>query len=148
MDDTKKAQELLTEMSGKAVETMTVWADANQRLFRELVDLGAATAKEGVRLHAELQQSAIEAVRDVQAAAVRWPAIRPDHAQDPMAAYQQVLADHVDGAQKAFRFLEASAQAVTRSAEQMQRSAERASKEIQQTLATAMTHACDVYTRG
>ena len=43
MIDEKKAQE-------KALETLTVWADASQRVLREVVDLGTATAKESVRL--------------------------------------------------------------------------------------------------
>src|SRR5712691_4990996 len=72
MDDPKKAQEFLGQITGKAVETMTVWADANQRVLREMVEFGATSAKEGVRLYAELQQSAIEALRDSQAAALRW----------------------------------------------------------------------------
>src|SRR2546425_10831686 len=71
MDDPKKAQEFLGQITGKAVETMTVWADANQRVLREMVEVGATSAKEGVRLYAELQQSAIEALRDPQAAALR-----------------------------------------------------------------------------
>src|SRR6267142_2725197 len=63
MDDQKTARELLGQLSGQAVETATVWADANQRVLRELVDFSAATAKEGVTLYAELQQSALEALR-------------------------------------------------------------------------------------
>src|SRR5437016_3075657 len=77
MDDPKKAQELLGQITGKAVETMTVWADANQRVLRELVEFGATSAKEGVRLYAELQQSAIEALRDSQAAALRFSSRSP-----------------------------------------------------------------------
>lgn len=53
----------LTRWSGKAVETATVWTDANQRVLRELVDFSAATAREGVKLYAELQQKALEALR-------------------------------------------------------------------------------------
>ena len=71
-DATKKAHEMFTHGSGKAVETMTLWADANQRMLRELAELSAATAKEGVRLYAELQQSGLEALREAQATAVRW----------------------------------------------------------------------------
>src|SRR3981189_2521097 len=64
IDDQKTARELLGQLSGKAVETATVWADANQRVLLELVDFSAATAKEGVTLYAELQkQSALEALR-------------------------------------------------------------------------------------
>ena len=72
MIDEKKTQELLGQVSGKAVETMTVWADANQHVLRELVEFGAASAKESVRLYAELQQSAIEVLKDSQAALLRW----------------------------------------------------------------------------
>ena len=53
----------LSQWSGKAVETATVWTDANQRVLRELVDFSAATAREGVKLYAELQQTALEALR-------------------------------------------------------------------------------------
>src|SRR5438093_11423811 len=72
MDDPKKVQEFLGQATSKAVETMTVWADASQRVVHELVEFGASSAKEGVKLYAELQQAAIEALRDSQAAALRW----------------------------------------------------------------------------
>ena len=45
----------LTRWSGKAVETATVWTDANQRVLRELVDFSAATAREGVKLYANVR---------------------------------------------------------------------------------------------
>jgi len=53
----------LGQWSGKAVETATAWTDANQQMQRELVDFSAATAREGVKLYAELQQKALEALR-------------------------------------------------------------------------------------
>src|SRR5207245_9777925 len=84
MDDPKKAQELLGQITGKAVETMTVWADANQRVLRAMVEFGATSAKEGVRLYAELQQSAIHALLDSQAAALRWQTSWPAGGQAPV----------------------------------------------------------------
>ena len=120
MQDTKKAQEMFTQSSGKAVETMTVWADANQRVVRELAELSAATAKEGVRLYAELQQSGIEALREAQAAALRWQSGWQEAPRDPIAWYQRALADGVENTQKWFRMLEGNAQAVTRTAERLQ----------------------------
>ena len=59
MIDEKKTQE-------KAVETMTVWADANQRVLSQMVEFSTAAAKESVRLYGELQQSALEALREPQ----------------------------------------------------------------------------------
>jgi len=112
MDD-RKGQAMLGQISGKAVEAMTVWADASQQVLRELVEFSAATAKESVRLYAELQQGAIEALR-------------------------------VDGAERAFALLEGNAQALARSAERLQTSAEQTGKGIQETCVAAVAKMKDV----
>ncbi len=54
--------DLLSQLTGRTVEAFSVWADANQKVLRELVDLSAATGKEGVRLHPEDQSHAVGAV--------------------------------------------------------------------------------------
>src|SRR2546428_11195763 len=97
-----------------------------------MVQFGATSAKEGVRLYAELQQSAIEALRDSQAAALRWQTAWQDGGKDPVQLYQKALAEGVENAQKAFKVLETQAQAVTRSAERLQTSAEQAGKGLQE----------------
>jgi len=148
MDDRKKTQEMFGQVTGKAVEAVTVWADANQRVLREMVDFGAASAKEGVRLYAELQQSAIDMLRDSQAAALRWQSAWQDGQQDPAQLYQKALADTVDGAQKAFKVLETGAQAFTRSAERLQTSAEQAGKGIQETYTAVVAKLKDVYSQN
>src|SRR5437660_4420413 len=145
MHDAKKAQEMFTQGSGKVVETMTVWADANQRVLRELAELSAATAKEGVRLYAELQQAGIEAARDAQATALRWQSAWQEAPRDPLAWYQRALTDSVENAQKWFRILEGNAQAVTRTAERLQTTAEQTGKGIQESFSEAVTKMRDVY---
>jgi hypothetical protein len=117
---------------------MTVWADANQRVLRELVEFSTATAKEGVRLYGELQQGAIEVLRDSQAAAGRWQASWSDSAKDPV----------LDSVEKAFKHLEGHAQALTRSAERFQASAEQAGKGIQETCTAVVTTMKDVYSQN
>ena len=148
MQDPKKTQEMFANGSGKAVETMTVWADANQRVLRELAELSATAAKESVRLYAELQQGAVEAVRESQATALKWQASVQDSPKDPMQWYQKALVDSVDGAQKFFRMLEGNAQAVTRSAERLQTSAEKAGKGIQETVEATVVRVKDAYTQN
>jgi hypothetical protein len=145
MQDTKKAQELFTQGSGMAVETMTVWAGANQRVLRELAELSATSAKEGVRLYAELQQAGLEALRDAQTAALRWQTTWQEAPQDPVAWYQRAVADSVESTQKWFRMLEGNAQAVTRAAERLQTTAEQASKSIQESFTETVTRLKDVY---
>jgi hypothetical protein len=145
MQDAKKAQEMFTQSSGKVVETMTVWSDANQRVVRELAELSATAAKEGVRLYAELQQSGIEALREAQAAALRWQSGWQETPRDPFAWYQRALAEGVENTQKWFRMLESSAQSVTRSAERLQTGTEQAGKGIQESFSEAVSRLKDVY---
>jgi len=138
MDEAKKTQE-------KAVETLTVWAETNQKVLRDLTELTAATAKEGVRLYAELQQGAIEALRETQAVALRWQAAWQDGPKDPIAWYQNAMAESVDQAQKTFKLVEGNAQAVTRSAERLGTQAEQAGRGIQETLTAAVAKMKGVY---
>jgi hypothetical protein len=147
-DSAMKAGEYFGQVSGKTVEAIGVWAEANQRVLRELVDLSAGAAKEGVRLYAELQQGAVEAVRDGQATAMKWQASWQDGVKDPMEWYQKALVGTVDGTQKVFRLLEGNAQALTRSAERLQASVEQAGKGIQETFETTVARMKDTYTQN
>ena len=147
-DATIKANEILGHASGKAVEAMAMWAEANQRVMRELVDLSVGAAKESVRLYAELQQGAIETIRESQASALKWQASVQAAPKDPMQWYQKALVESVDGAQKFFRLLEGNAQAVTRSAERLQTSAEQAGKGIQETVEATVLRVKDAYSQN
>ena len=90
------------EIAGKTVEAFTACAETSEKLLRELVDLSTTSSKEGVRLYAEMQSAAVQAMKDGQAAFL--------------------------GAQAAWQD---NALAITRSAERLQVSAEQAAKEIQ-----------------
>ncbi len=122
-------------LTGRTVEMFSLWADANQRVLRELVDLSASTAKEGVRLYAEVQSAALEAAKEGHAYLLRRQEAMQDAARDPFGACQKGALDTVEGAQRALRLLEGTAQAMTRSAERLQSTAEHAGQEIQATVA-------------
>ncbi len=47
-------------VTGKGLEAMTAWTDANQRLWRELVQLWADATRENLRFLAHLQSRAME----------------------------------------------------------------------------------------
>lgn len=126
--------EMLTQATTKTVEMFTLFADTNQKILRELVDLSASTAKEGVRFYAELQLSAVEAVKDGQAYMLRRQAELSGTPRDPFRYYQNGMLESVESAQKAFKLIEGNAQAITRSAERLQVTAEQARKELQTTL--------------
>jgi methyl-accepting chemotaxis protein len=145
MDNGTRAQEIFSQSAGKAVETMSVWADANQRVLRELAELSAATAKESVRLYGELAQSMVQAFSEFQTQSLRWQATWQESAKDPVGWYQTALTQTVDTAQKAFRAIETNAQAVTKSAERLSSTAEQAGKGIQETFSGVVTKMKEVY---
>jgi len=130
-----QGSEMFAQMTGRAVEAFAMLADANQKIMRDLVDLSASTAKEGVRLYAELSSSAVEALKDTQSYMLRRQGELQEAPRDPFAVYQKSVLDSVEGTQKAFKLLESNAQAMTRSAERLQVTAEQTGKEIQATFA-------------
>lgn len=136
------------ELTGKALEAATVWAEANQRVLNQLVEFGTGAAKESIRLYAEWQQNALDAFRDSQATALRWQSGWQEAPRDPMAWYQKAVAESVDGTQKWFHIVETNAQAVTKSAERLQASAEQTGRGIQKTFTETVDRMKDTYARG
>jgi hypothetical protein len=145
MDNGTRAQELFTQSATRTVETMSVWADANQRVLRELAELSAATAKESVRLYGELAQSMVQAFGEMQTQALRWQATWQDAPKDPVGWYQTAVTQGVDNAHKAFRAIETNAQALTKSAERLSTTAEQAGKGIQETFSGVVSRMREVY---
>ena len=121
--------DFLAQLASRTVEAFSLLADENQKVLRELVDLSASTAKEGVRLYAEIQSSAVEAVKDGQSYVLR----RQDEPRDPLNFYQKGVLESVESAQRAFKLFEGTAQAMSWSAERLQVTAEHTGKEIQVT---------------
>jgi hypothetical protein len=148
MQDATKTQELFSQLTGKTIDTMTVWAETNQRVLRELVDLSAGAAKEGVRLYSELSRSAIEAFRDNQAGVLRWQATWKDATIDPLAWCHKAMAEGVQYAQQAARHVEENVQVLSRSVERLQASTEQTGKGIQESLAGATSKLKDIYKAG
>lgn len=140
--------ELATQFTGKAVEAFSIFAETNQRVLQELADLMATTARENVRLYGELQSTLVQAAREHQAALLDGLALCQDAQKDPFGWYQKGLLNAVEGTQKAFRLLEANAQAVTRTAERLQGSAERTGKEIQEAITASASRVKDLYAQG
>jgi nucleoid-associated protein YgaU len=145
MTTTMQGNEMFAHMTGRAVEAFSMVAEANQKILRDLVDLSASTAKEGVRLYAELQSSAVEALKEGQDYLLRRQSEIQDAPRDPFAFYQKGVLESVEGAQKTFKIFEANAQAMTRSAERLQATAEQTGKEIQATFAQVTGKVKSIY---
>ena len=135
MTTTMQGSEMFSQMAGRAVEAFSMFAEANQKIMRDLVDLSATTAKEGVRLYAELSSSAVEGLKESQSYLLRRQGELQEAPRDPFSVYQKGVLESVEGAQKAFKMFESNAQAMTRSAERLQVTAEQTGKDIQATFA-------------
>ena len=131
MTNATQANDLMSQFTGRAVEAFSLWADANQKILRELVDLSASTAKEGVRLYAEIQSSAVEAVKEGQSYLLRRQGELQETQRDPLS----FTLESVENTQKTFKLVEDTTRAMTRSAERLQATAEQTGKEIQATFA-------------
>lgn len=121
----------LSDLTARAVETFSEWADANQKVLRALVDLSASTAREGVRLYAEMQSSTVEALNEGRAYLLARPHDLAAAAGDPLTFHHNRVLDSMERARRAVRLLEGAAEAVTRSGERMRATAEHAGREIQ-----------------
>src|SRR6202795_4843046 len=137
MTTTMQGSEMFAQMTGRAVEAFSMLADANQKIMRDLVDLSASTAKEGVRLYAELSSSTVEALKDTQSYLLRRQGEMQEAPRDPFAVYQKSVLACVEGTQRAFKLFDSTAQAMTRSAARLQVTAEQTGKEIMATFAQA-----------
>ena len=122
MDDAARAREMWSQLTGKNLEMLTVWADANQRLMKEWVEFTSGAAKEGLRLYGELQVKALEGAK-------AW-------------------AEGGYGPQTACHLAEENVQTLTRTAERFQVSAEQAGKGIQATLTDAVARTKEIYARA
>ncbi len=144
------ASELFTQMQTMTLDAFAAFAEANQRVLQGFVDLSVSTAKESMRAYAELQSAAVDTARASQPAGPVPPTFptAEELRSDPFTWYQKGLLTTVDGTQKVFRLMEANAQVVTRSAERLQASTERTSKEIQEALTSYISRMKDIYARN
>jgi hypothetical protein len=131
----------------KILDAVSAYAQANQRVIGELVELGSSTAREGIKTYVELQSAALEAARELSFPAAPAAEMLEEARRDPMAWYRKGLQAVADGTQRATKLVETNAQIVARNAERFQASAERTVKEIEGAGNTYVNRMRDIYTR-
>jgi hypothetical protein len=145
MKTTSEAQARAAQYTGKAVEALTLWADANQKILRELAELSAAAIEEGIQLHGKVQSSTIDALREAQGYCLNRQSRLKDLQKDPFGSYQRNLLEGMQEVQTGFKLLERNTVALTQSAERFQATAEKASREIQQTCSRLVAETQGLY---
>jgi hypothetical protein len=119
-----------SDLGDKALEAISAFAEANQRVVGQMIELGSAAAAERLRALGEIQSAAMEAARASLPAGSFREGLE-ELRRDPLAWYRKGMTSALEGAQRALRLFETSAQIATKSAERFQGPAERAGKEIQ-----------------
>jgi hypothetical protein len=132
------------EFGAKAVDAAAAIAEANQRVFGQLLDLSSSATTDGLRTLGELQSAAAEVTRGVFAPVNSRESFE-ELRHDPLAWYRKSILSALDGAQRTFKLLETSARIVTRDSERMQVAAERSAKEIQQAVTTCASRLRELY---
>lgn len=118
------------ELGTKGLEAATAFAEANQRVIGQLIELGSVAATERLRAFGEMQSAVVETAR----AAMPSGALREgidELRTDPLGWYRRGVLSALEGSQRLFKLFETNAQIVSKSAERFQGSADRAGKEIQ-----------------
>jgi hypothetical protein len=135
----------VNDIGAKALDAVSVIAEANQRVIGQLLDLSASTAADRLRTLGELHAAAAEAARGI------WAPVNPreafeDFRQDPVAWYRKGLQSVLDGTQQVVKLLETSAQIVARDTERFQGAAERTGKQIQDAVGGCSSRLRELYT--
>ena len=119
-------------VQGKLMEAVSAFAQVNQRVVSELIDLSSTAAREGLRAIGELQVAAMETARGIQMPGVPEPETIEGLRRDPLMWYRKGFEALADSAQRAAKLAETNVQIVTRNMERMQASADHAAREIEQ----------------
>ena len=143
-----KLPESFGEFQAKTLQAVAAFADLNQRIFGELIELSSSAARENLRAFAEIQSAAVDAARTVPEPTAAPRDVADEIARDPMLWYRQGVETAIEGTQKAVKLLETNAQIVSRSAERHQASAERTGKEIREAFTSYTGRLREIYGRG
>jgi hypothetical protein len=133
---TDRNQDAFERYGNQALDTLGQWAQINQKVAHQMMDLTANTAKDGLRLLTEVQSASIDAARGGIAYVTERQAAVEEWQQNPAGWYRNSVLGGVEQTQKSFRALEGNAQAFTRYAESLQQTAAEATKRVQEAFDT------------
>ena len=134
-------------VQAKVMEAVSAFAQANERVVGELIDLSSTAARDGLRAIGELQMAAMETARGFQMPGMPQPETLEDLRRDPFVWYRKGVQALVDSAQRAAKLAETNVQIVTRNMERMQASADHAAREIEQATSGYVSRMKDIYTK-
>jgi hypothetical protein len=125
----------------RTIDALSAWAQANERVIGQFVELSAGAALQALRTYGELQAATIESVRGA-----RTPGAPAEGAtQGPLDWYNRGLMGAVEGSERFVKLMETQAQIVARGNQRFQDAAERAGKDIRGAVETYVERMKEIY---
>jgi hypothetical protein len=135
------------QLAGLGTETFTVWTDATQHAWRNVLDLSSRCTQETAHQLSDWQQANAEVLREMQTNAMRWATLWPEFFRDPIRGYQRSLEESIESSHRVIELTRRRAEALAQSCQRLERAAEDATRTLGETFRSASTKMQDVYTR-
>jgi hypothetical protein len=135
------------EASSLGAETVSTWAELNQRVGQNLLRISASAVEETARATTEMQQATFTAWRDAQTAAFRWQTLWPEMFRDPMRWYQHAFEQAVTTMQDAFDLSRRNAEIATRSFDRLRTNSEETARTLTDTFREGAAKMRDIQSR-
>jgi len=109
-----QTQEAVQDYSNRALDTLVLWTEVNQKVARQLLDLSANTAKEGLQLLTQVQSANIDALRGAIGAISERQGAVEEFQRNPADWYRNTALAGIEQAKQSFQVLQGNTQALTR----------------------------------
>ena len=147
-DTGAEAARVASQLTELGAQTVGLWADVNQKVVRDLMEVSTNTMREGARLAMSLQETQLDAARELQSAAWRWLLTWPQAFSDPMRWYRQIGEEGVDGVQRLVRLGRRSMEGLGQTVERLEGSAEQAARSLDGTFKEAASRLRDIQSQS
>jgi len=87
-ESAQQTTKMVAKLADRGAQTTAALTEANRRVLNEFMGLSMETWQETTRIFMRMQQSALEVLREGQAAALRAQMAWPEAFKDPMRWYQ------------------------------------------------------------
>ena len=141
------ARRMSDELGTLGAETMTAWLRMNQAVWRDVLELQSATARETTHLVTQYQQTGMDVCRELQGTVFRWATLWPEAFRDPLGFYQRTLEESMETARRSLQTARQHSEMVAHAFQQMQTSAEDATRNVHQSVQDAASKLQEVTQR-
>jgi hypothetical protein len=144
-DMAKETTRVASQLAGVGTETLTVWTDAAQHAWRNVLELSTQATQEGARQLTQWQQTNLDLMREMHTTTLRWSMLWPEFFRDPIRGCQRSLEDTIDASHRMIELTRRNAEALAQSCQRLERAADDTTRTLGETFRDASTKLQGVY---